>query len=88
MPFKHYHGRTGVVFNVNKRAVGVVINKEVSLISQTIFLRVITLHYILIAQRQNPSKEDPRRCSSRQAIHLPSPNHLQKEAKRGNQEGC
>jgi large subunit ribosomal protein L21e len=28
MPFKHYHGRTGVVFNVNKRAVGVVINKE------------------------------------------------------------
>jgi large subunit ribosomal protein L21e len=33
MPFKHYHGRTGVVFNVNKRAVGVVINKEVSFIS-------------------------------------------------------
>ena len=21
MPFKHYHGRTGVIFNVNKRAV-------------------------------------------------------------------
>mmetsp|Transcript_12229 Transcript_12229/g.8897 ORF Transcript_12229/g.8897 Transcript_12229/m.8897 type:complete len:161 (+) Transcript_12229:64-546(+) len=30
MPFKHYHGRTGVVFNVNKRAVGVVISKEVN----------------------------------------------------------
>ncbi|RYG68742.1 hypothetical protein EON64_04505 [archaeon] len=30
MPFKHYHGRTGVVFNVNKRAVGVVVNKEVN----------------------------------------------------------
>lgn len=30
MPYKHYHGRTGVVFNVNKRAVGVVINKEVN----------------------------------------------------------
>lgn len=30
MPFKHYHGRTGVVFNVNKRAVGVTINKEVN----------------------------------------------------------
>jgi len=30
MPFKHYHGRTGVVFNVNKRAVGVEINKEVN----------------------------------------------------------
>ena len=30
MPYKHYQGRTGVVFNVNKRAVGVVINKEVN----------------------------------------------------------
>ena len=29
MPFKHYHGRTGVVFNVNKRAVGVIVNKAV-----------------------------------------------------------
>ncbi len=32
MPFKHYHGRTGVVFNVNKRAVGVIINKEVNIL--------------------------------------------------------
>lgn len=30
MPFKFYHGRTGVVFNVNKRAVGVRVNKEVN----------------------------------------------------------
>ncbi len=30
MPFKHYHGRTGRVFNVTKRAVGVIINKEVN----------------------------------------------------------
>ncbi len=30
MPHKHYHGRTGVVFNVNKRAVGVIIDKEVN----------------------------------------------------------
>ena len=30
MPFKHYHGRTGVVFNVNKRAVGVRVNKLVN----------------------------------------------------------
>ena len=27
MPYKHYHGRTGKVWNVNKRAVGVEINK-------------------------------------------------------------
>jgi large subunit ribosomal protein L21e len=30
MPFKHYHGRTGVVFNVNKRAVGIIVNKQVN----------------------------------------------------------
>ncbi|CAN0206895.1 unnamed protein product, partial [Ectocarpus fasciculatus] len=30
MPFKYYHGRTGVVFNVTKRAVGVRVNKEVN----------------------------------------------------------
>ena len=30
MPFKYYHGRTGVIFNVNKRAVGIVVNKEVN----------------------------------------------------------
>mmetsp|Transcript_29444 Transcript_29444/g.80533 ORF Transcript_29444/g.80533 Transcript_29444/m.80533 type:complete len:161 (+) Transcript_29444:28-510(+) len=30
MPHKYYHGRTGVVFNVNKRAVGVIVNKEVN----------------------------------------------------------
>jgi large subunit ribosomal protein L21e len=31
MPFKFYHGRTGVVFNVTKRAIGVTVNKLVSL---------------------------------------------------------
>jgi large subunit ribosomal protein L21e len=30
MPFKYYHGRTGVVFNVTKRAIGVKVNKEVN----------------------------------------------------------
>ena len=30
MPFKYYHGRTGVIFNVNKRAVGVTVNKQVN----------------------------------------------------------
>merc|ERR1712072_306858 len=29
MPFQFYHGRSGVVFNVNKRAVGVEITKTV-----------------------------------------------------------
>lgn len=30
MPFKHYHGRTGIVFNVTKSAVGVRVNKPVN----------------------------------------------------------
>jgi large subunit ribosomal protein L21e len=29
MPFKAFHGRTGVIFNVTKRAVGVRVNKQV-----------------------------------------------------------
>ena len=29
MPHRFYHGRTGVVFNVSKRAVGVEVNKQV-----------------------------------------------------------
>jgi large subunit ribosomal protein L21e len=30
MPFKYYHGRTGVVFNITKRAIGVDVKKEVN----------------------------------------------------------
>jgi large subunit ribosomal protein L21e len=30
MPFKYYHGRTGVIFNVNKRAVGIDVKKQVN----------------------------------------------------------
>jgi large subunit ribosomal protein L21e len=30
MPFKFYHGRTGIVWNVTKRALGVELNKVVS----------------------------------------------------------
>lgn len=29
MPYQYYHGRTGVIFNVNKRAVGVEMTKQV-----------------------------------------------------------
>ena len=29
MPHHYYHGRTGVIFNVNKRAVGVEVSKRV-----------------------------------------------------------
>eukprot|EP00978_Attheya_sp_CCMP212_P002712 scaffold5580_cov51-Attheya_sp.AAC.3 len=30
MPHKHYHGRTGIIFNVTKAAVGIRVNKEVN----------------------------------------------------------
>lgn len=33
MPHKFYHGRTGRVWNVTKRAIGVEINKQVTLLS-------------------------------------------------------
>jgi large subunit ribosomal protein L21e len=29
MPYRYYHGRTGRVFNVNPRSIGVVVNKKV-----------------------------------------------------------
>jgi large subunit ribosomal protein L21e len=29
MPYKYYHGKTGRVFNVNPRSVGVVVNKQI-----------------------------------------------------------
>lgn len=29
MPYKYYHGRTGRVFNVNPRSIGVIVNKQV-----------------------------------------------------------
>lgn len=34
MPYKGYHGRTGVVFNVSKRALTVTVNKLVSAMLQ------------------------------------------------------
>ncbi len=42
MPYKYYHGKTGRVFNVNPRSVGVVINKQVRnrIIPKRIHVRV------------------------------------------------
>mmetsp|Transcript_25118 Transcript_25118/g.78814 ORF Transcript_25118/g.78814 Transcript_25118/m.78814 type:complete len:132 (-) Transcript_25118:2623-3018(-) len=42
MPFKHYHGRTGIVYNVTPRALGVIVNKEVNgkIIKKRINVRV------------------------------------------------
>jgi len=42
MPFKHYHGRTGIVFNVTKSAIGVRVNKYVNgrIIEKRIHVRI------------------------------------------------
>ena len=42
MPYKFYHGRTGRVFNVNPRSIGVVINKQVRsrIVEKKIHVRV------------------------------------------------
>jgi large subunit ribosomal protein L21e len=42
MPHKFYHGKTGVVWNVSKRAIGVIINKQVGgrIIPKKIHVRV------------------------------------------------
>lgn len=42
MPYKWYHGRTGRVFNVNPRAIGVIINKQVRsrIVEKRIHVRV------------------------------------------------
>jgi large subunit ribosomal protein L21e len=42
MPYKYYHGKTGRVFNVNPRSVGVVVNKQVRnrIIPKRIHVRV------------------------------------------------
>merc|ERR1711981_1007854 len=42
MPFKHYHGRTGIVFDVTKNSVGVRVNKPVNgrVIEKRIHVRI------------------------------------------------
>jgi large subunit ribosomal protein L21e len=42
MPHKHYHGRTGIIFNVTKSAVGVRVNKFVNgrIIEKRIHVRI------------------------------------------------
>merc|ERR1719330_1075389 len=42
MPHKHYHGRTGIVFNITKSAVGVRVNKPVNgrIIEKRIHVRI------------------------------------------------
>ncbi len=49
MPHKFYHGRTGVVYNVTKRSIGVRINKVVG-------NRIILKHVNIRVEHVQPSK--------------------------------
>ena len=49
MPFKHYHGRTGQVYNITKRAVGVRVAKQVN-------GRIINKHLNVRVEHVIPSK--------------------------------
>ena len=42
MPHKVYHGTTGRVFNVTRRAVGVIVNKQVKISFFVFFSTAIT----------------------------------------------
>jgi large subunit ribosomal protein L21e len=47
MPHKFYHGRTGRVWNVTKRAIGVEINKQVY-IASFFFFSFVSLNLLLL----------------------------------------
>lgn len=48
MPHKFYHGRTGQVWNVTKRAIGVEINKQVYYISFYVFVIVCIVRLYVV----------------------------------------
>ena len=69
MPYKHYHGRTGIIFNVTKRAVGLRVNKLVNgkIMSKMLHIRV---------EHVRPSKcrdELIRRVKENEAIKASKP---------------
>ena len=46
MPYKFYHGKTGRVYNVTKRAVGVIVNKPLRFVYYFYFM----LHVLVCIQ--------------------------------------
>lgn len=69
MPFKHYHGRTGVIYNITKRAVGVRVAKQVN-------GRIINKHLNVRIEHVTPSK-----CRNEILDRIKSNELAKKEAK-------
>jgi len=74
MPHKFYHGRTGQVWNVTKRAVGVEINKQVGnrIIKKRIHVRIehvlpsrCTEEFCLRKQNNDKLKAEAKACGER-----------------------
>ena len=85
MPYKYYHGRTGRVFNVNNRAVGVIVNKQVRnrIIPKRIHVRVEHLRLstcrkeFLARIRENDAKKTEankkgQRISTKRTVQQPT----------------
>ena len=72
MPFKYYHGRTGVVFNVNKRAIGIKVNKEVNgrIVEKQIHVALPHVHHskcrdeLIRRKRENEETKKEARAGS------------------------
>lgn len=69
MPHKFYHGKTGVVWNVTKRAVGVVVNKKVGnrIIPKRIHVRIEHVHHskCRLAFLQRVKDNDAKRTAAK-----------------------
>ena len=69
MPFKHFHGRTGQIYNITKRAVGVRVAKQVN-------GRIINKHLNVRVEHVIPSK-----CKDDLIARVKKNEALKKEAK-------
>ena len=76
MPFKHYHGRTGQVYNVTKRAVGVRVAKQVN-------GRIINKHLNVRVEHVIPSK-----CRDDLKARVARNEELKKAARAGGARGA
>ena len=50
MPHKYYHGKTGIVYNITRRAIGVVVNKKVGgkIMAKKVRVQEQSMYLILI----------------------------------------
>jgi len=93
MPHQYYHGRTGRVFNVNPRSIGVIVTKPVRnrIQEKRIHVRVehirlsTTRENFLVRIRENDKKKaaankDKKRISTKRSPALPRDAHVVKGA--------